>query len=564
MPDAGPAEAVPAQAVEPPHRFHFADFGEYVAALLPDREAVVCDDRRLTFGQFEARTNRLAHHLRDVGIAPGDRVALFFPNATEYLEAMYAAWKIRAVPVNINHRYVADELRYLVDDAEPAALLVGRAQADAAATLGAERLAALKTVLVVDEPRSEGPPLAGAVARVPGAVAFDHAVEGRPETTPDVPGRSGDDHYVLYTGGTTGHPKGVVWRMEDAFYPCFGGGDPARQSPIERPEQIADHVLDQPVTYLCLPPLMHAAGQWVAFSWLWAGGRIVLYAGRFEPERVWQTLADEHANLVTIVGDAVGKPLLDAWLANPGRWDISSLFSLANGGAPISPTLRKRLVETFPNLIINDGFGSSETGAQGGYVGSADDDGVARFRPYGDTTVVLDDDLAPVKPGSGAIGRVALCGRIPLGYHNDPAKTAATFVEHEGRRWVLTGDMATVEEDGAIRLLGRGSQCINTGGEKVFPEEVEAVLQAHDAIADVVVVGVPDERWGQAVGAVVQPRPGARIDLEDVRAFCRSRLAGYKLPKALVLVDEVRRSPAGKADYRWAVATATATVAEGS
>jgi acyl-CoA synthetase (AMP-forming)/AMP-acid ligase II len=305
---------------------------------------------------------------------------------------------------------------------------------------------------------------------------------------------------------------------------------------------------------------MHAAAQWTTMSWLFAGGQTTLMPGSLDPEAVWQAVQDEAVNMLTVVGDAVGRPLMDAWDTHPGRWDVSSLFALSNGGAPMSPALKARIAAIFPSLALVDGFGSSETGAQGsqrlqpGDAGRSG--GLTRFRAYADT-VVLDEDLRPVEPGSGAIGRVGLRGRIPLGYHNDAEKTGETFVEVDGARHVLTGDMATVEADGTIALLGRGSQCINTGGEKVFPEEVEAALHGHSAVADVLVTGVPDERWGSAVVAVVQPKAGADPPtLDELRAHGRTTLAGYKLPKRLVLVDEVRRSPAGKADYRWAAKAA--------
>lgn len=544
----------------PPATFNFADIWEFTADAVPDREALICGARRLTFAELEARANRLANHLLEVGVEPDDRVALICSNATEYLETMLAAWKLRAVPVNVNHRYSTNELAVILDDAAPTVLVYEATLAPALIGLGPERLGAFKTMLAVGDPLTATPaPDAGGL---PGAQTYEAATAHQPTTRPVVEGRSGDDQYLLYTGGTTGAPKGVLWRQEDAFFPCFGGGDPMRGNPVTEPQELADRIGDFQACYFCLAPLMHAAGQWVAMSYLWAGSKVVLHSGSFDPERIWDTVDAEGVHLMTVIGDAVGKPLLEAWLAEPGRWKAESLFAISNGGAPMSAGLKERIADAFPGRVITDGFGSSETGAQGSHALAADrsdaapGQGVARFRPYGDNTAVLGDDLEPVAPGSGEVGRVALRGRIPLGYLNDPVKTAETFIEHGGHRWVLTGDLATVEEDGTVTLLGRGSQCINTGGEKVFSEEVELTLHGHPAVRDVVVVGVPDDRWGQAVCAVVAPAPGTEPTLEELREHCRGSLAGYKLPKHLVLVDDVARSPAGKADYRWARSTA--------
>lgn len=552
------------QQPAPPTTFNFGDIWEYVADAVPDREALVCGPRRLTFSQLEKRANRLANHLLSVGVEPGERVAVFCGNATEYFETLLGCWKIRAVPLNVNHRYSATELAGIIDDSEPTVLVYEAVLAPAVLGIGDERLARFRTMLAVGDPMTASPaPDAGGV---PGALTYDEACAAASDHRPVIEGRSGDDHYILYTGGTTGSPKGVVWRQEDAFFPCFGGGDPTRSNPVSRPEEIAERIGDFVACYLCIAPLMHASGQWVSMSWLWAGSKIVLYPGSFEPARIWDLVDAEGVHMVTVIGDAVGKPLLDEWLANPGRWSAASVFSLSNGGAPMSAGLKERLADAFPGRVITDGFGSSETGAQGSHMLAADrsgdstGQGVAKFRPYGETTAVLNDDLEPVAPGSGEIGRVALRGRIPLGYLNAPEKTAETFVAHGGHRWVLTGDMATVDDDGTVTLLGRGSQCINTGGEKVFSEEVELTLQGHPAVGDVVVVGVPDERWGQVVCAVVAPKDGVAPTLDELREHCRSTLAGYKLPKHLIVVDEVHRSPAGKADYRWARTTAEAAV----
>jgi acyl-CoA synthetase (AMP-forming)/AMP-acid ligase II len=542
--------------------FNLADVWEAVVPRVADREALVCDGRRLTYAQVEARANQLADFLREQGVGPGDHIGLYLVNGPEYLEAMLAAFKLRAVPINVNHRYVAEELRYLFDDADVVGVLYQRELAPRlAAIVGG--LPAVRWCLAVGQPAEgasadgDGDGLDEAVAAL-GDREYEATLAGRPTEATYGP-RTGDDPYVIYTGGTTGLPKGVVWRQEDAFFACIGGGDPMRlQGPVDEPGQLFDRIVDGTFTYLPVAPLMHAAGQWTALSWLFAGGRIVLLPGSLDPVRVWRTVEEEGVNLLTVVGDPVVRPLLDAWEA-AGPFDVSTLFSIGSGGAPLSPTSKDRLMGLLPGVGVVDGFGSSETGAQGSQrleVG-ATSGGVTQFTPYGESTTVLDEaTLRPVEPGSGVIGRVARRGRIPQGYYGDPEKTAATFVEHDGDRWVLTGDLALVEGDGTVTLLGRGSQCVNTGGEKVFPEEVEGVLKSHPAVYDVLVVGADDARWGQRVVAVVQPVPGTSPSLDELAEHCRAQLAGYKVPRGLVLVDQVERSPAGKADYRWARATA--------
>ena len=531
--------------------YNLADLWEAVSDRVAEREAVVCGDRRLTYAQLEERANRLANHLLDVGVGPGDFVGCYLVNGTEYLEMLLAAFKVRAVPVNINYRYVADELRYLLDDSGCVVLVCNEEFVPRVAEV-APQVPTLRHTLVV-----AGAPDGSADlddTGVPDPVDYEATLVRSSPERPHVEGRGDDDTYVLYTGGTTGMPKGVVWRMGDAFFGCIGGGDPMRMTgPVSSPDEVLERIIDFDFVFYALAPLMHAAAQWVSLMWFLSGAKVVLHCGSFDGEQVWRTVEQEKVSVMTVVGDAMARPLCDAWDAT-GPFDVSSMFSLSNGGAPLSPALRDRLRSYVPDVLLTDGFGSSEAGIQGSRRLAPGEEAGERvtFDSVADGTVVLDEHDRPLVPGSGATGRVAMSGHIPLRYHNAPEKTAATFVDIGGVRHVLTGDMATVEEDGTIVLLGRGSQCINTGGEKVYPEEVEGVLKAHPDVYDVLVVGVPDERWGQRVTAVLQPSEGAAPTLDELDGHCRGRLAGYKIPRSLVLVDRVVRSPAGKADYRWA------------
>ncbi len=520
--------------------YNLADVFQAVADRVGDREALVCGDRRLTYRQLDDRVTRLSNVFLEAGLGRGDHIGIYLRNGTEYLEAMLAAFVVGAIPVNINFRYVADELRYLFTNADLVGLVVDpefQVSLDAVAT----DVASLRWTLAIGDD-------------------YEAALAAADDVRPEI-SRSNDDHYLLYTGGTTGLPKGVLWRQEDAFFACIGGGDPMRLSgPVSEPAEVLDRIIDFEFCAYPLAPLMHAASQWTSLSWLFCGARVVLSPTSFDAVSVWEPIAREKVSTLIIVGDAMARPLIDAWDAY-GPYDASSMFALGSGGAPLTVSLKDRLCAILPTTMITDGFGSSETGAQGSQrmEPGASSGGVTKFTRLGEGTTVLTDDLSEVEPGSGVIGRVALTGRIPLGYYNDPEGTAATFVEHDGRRWVVTGDAATVDADGTVTLLGRGSVSINTGGEKVYAEEVEGVIKAHPSVYDAVVVGVPHERFGEAVAAIVSLTPGAALDLEELSGHCRTSIAGYKVPRSLVIVDEVVRSPVGKADYRWARATALGT-----
>jgi len=531
--------------------FNLADLFEGVVDAIPEREAVVCGERRLTFAELDERATRLAHWLASQGIGKGDHIGLYLYNGTEYLEASLAAYKIRAVPININYRYVEEELRYLFANADLCAVIHHREFAPRVAAV-AKELPELRTFLSVED----GSGIDTTAPDYEEALASSSNVR-------DFAARSADDLYILYTGGTTGMPKGVMWRQEDLFFAALSGGNPYG-APPERPEQVAENARNgTAVTSFPVAPLMHGAAQWAAMIFLYAGGRTVLAPGkRFDPATVWRLVQDEKVQALSIVGDAIGRPLAEELERNPS-YDTSSLMVIGSGGATFSEAVKEQLRARLPNTILLDTFGGSEGGNQGHGVERDEGAQGPRFQGH-DHTAVLDEHHQPVAPGSGIVGMLARRGHIPLGYYKDEEKTAATFIDAGGTRWVVPGDMAMVEADGSITLLGRGSVCINTGGEKVFPEEVEAALRKHPSIFDAVVVGVPDERWGERVAAVVQLRDGHTLTIEDLDAHARRHVAGYKVPRLLCVVQQMQRQPSGKADYRWAAAEATnAARAEG-
>ncbi|MGN9783757.1 acyl-CoA synthetase [Nonomuraea sp. ZG12] len=517
--------------------FNHADLFEGLTDAIGERTAVICGAERRTYAELDAEANRLAHYLLSRGIRAGDHVGIHLYNGIEYVAGLLATLKIRAVPINVNYRYVEAELLYLYRDSRIRALIYD-VEFDA-------RVAAV----VRDSPELDHLVAAGGPSAVPGAVPYEEALKaGSPERGFEP--RSGQDVYIIYTGGTTGMPKGAMWHVEDLFM-AFGGGNPYGE-PRATPQEVIDEAVKAgPLIMMAAPPLMHGAAQMATFITWWMGGTMV-YVRKFQADEVWRTIERERVFTLNITGDAMARPLADA-LAG-GGYDVSSLIVVSSTGAILTGAVRDRLQELLPNVMILDNFGSTESGyTASGVAGSSPEKGL-RYQPNATSgLVVLDDRLRPVTPGSGEVGTLAKAGRIAFGYYNDPDKTARTFVTtDDGTRWLLTGDLARVEEDGTVTVFGRGSQCINTGGEKVYPEEVEAVLKGHAAVFDAVVTGVPDERWGSRVAAVIEARPGSGVTDADLDAHCRRLLSGYKVPRTYVFVAEMVRSPAGKADYRWA------------
>ena len=554
--------AVPGNgASEPtsPRAFNLADLFEIVVDTVPERTALVCPARadgpdpggpgvRWTYRQLDERANRLGHHLLDHGVKAGDHVAVLAWNRAEWIEVQLGIYKARASVINVNFRYVADELSYMLDNSDAVAVVFERSFAPMVAEVRADA-PKLRHFVVIDD-GDDGEEAAKAIAEL-GAVDYEDALAAASPDR-DFPPRSPDDLYILYTGGTTGMPKGVLWRSEDIFFAALGGGG-FGQEPIMTPEELAGRVAtdDAVVVNVVNAPVMHGGGQWASFIGFFGGNTVVLNCDHhFDGQHVARMAADEHATSIMVVGDAMARPLADA-IANPADdYDLSSVFIVGSGGAILSKAIREELQQLLPNAMVMDSFGASETGHAGTVMDL--ERGGPRFT-MNPTTNVLDDEGRPVQPGSGQVGKLARCGHIPLGYYKDEEKTATTFlVDPGGRRWVIPGDSATISADGVLELLGRGSVCINTGGEKVYPEEVEAALKAHPDVFDAVVVGVPDERFQERVAAIVTLRGDANIELDDLQDFCHTKIARYKVPRQLHVTDEIPRTPVGKPDYRWA------------
>ncbi len=516
----------------------FARVWDAIAEVAPDREAIVAGDARRTYGDFAARATGLATWLWLQGVRPGDKVAMNLTNRPEYLETFFAAGKIGAVPVNVNYRYKTEEIRYLLDDSDAKVVVTEAAFArdtrKAAKFIG--RRIGRKFAPVVIEVGEE---LDAAIRD--GAAADATGWRARPP--------SGDDLMFLYTGGTTGMPKGVMWRNDDLYVALWQMGRPGTEppDPVE-----AVRAGKAAATALPACPLMHGTGLFITLSTLAGGGTVVLLDGvGLDVPRIWAEVERNAVQVLTIVGDVFARPLLAALDAEPVRFDLSSLRAITSSGVTWSPEVKRGLLEHLPRVTMLDSLGASE-GLMSRSAAKASDREIAPARfAVNDRVKVFTKEGREVSWGTEEVGMVAVGGRIPLGYFKDPEKTAETFKVVDGVRYSIPGDFATVDADGTIRLLGRGSATVNTGGEKVYPEEIELTLRKNKGVFDCVVVGVPDARFGEMVIALVQVTDGYYTDEVELKAFCKSKgLANYKVPRRVLFTDTLRRAPNGKADYK--------------
>jgi acyl-CoA synthetase (AMP-forming)/AMP-acid ligase II len=526
--------------------FNLADLFERVVDELGDERRALSSGgtglatTHLTYAQLEERSNRLANHLSHEGVGAEDHVGVHLHNRAEYLECTLAAFKLRAVPINLNHRYTAHELAHVLREGAMVAVVTEADLRPVVEEAGAGT-DGLHAMLACDDD-------------------YDAALASSSGHRPSADGRSGDDLSILFTGGTTGMPKGVMWRHEDLFFAALGGRGAPRQGipALEDPSQAgvwARRGLGIDVR-MPLCPMMHGLGNWTALTALLTGGRCVIDRDRsLDAATALRLASEERVEFLMVIGDAIARPLVDALRSHPSAYDLSALRMISSSGAVLSPTVRAELAELLPEVHVGNRFGSSETAGQGRVLDADGDRGTKLL--VDDDTTVLDDDLRPVVPGTGQVGRLARKGRIPIGYWNDPERTATTFPVVDGTRWSVPGDLASVGADGTIDLLGRGTTVINTGGEKVFPEEVESAVKEHPAVYDALAVGVPDDKFGQQVTVVISTRAGVDAPgLEDLQTTCRQRLAGYKVPRAVVAVPEIRRTAVGKGDYLWALSIA--------
>jgi fatty-acyl-CoA synthase len=540
---------------EPDVQFNLAEVHEAVSAAIPDRLALVTSSQRYTYQELTADSRRFASALAARGFgaqrerselagheAGQDRLAIYLHNGVEYVVGMLGAFKARVAPLNVNYRYVADELRYVLRDADATIVMYHAAFAPVLAEVLADLPAVALLIQVADDSGN---------ALLPGAVGYDELLaEGSPDPVAIEP--SPDDLYILYTGGTTGQPKGVLWRQHDIFIASMGGRPFGATEPYGSLEAIVEAAKTGGSKLMILAPLMHGAAQWTTFMSFTMGNTIVFAADpkRLDPAAVLQRVQAEQVLSLQIVGDAMGRPIIDE--IERGGYDLSGLFMLGSGGAPLHADLKTRFLELVPHAMVMDAVGSSEGGIQLAHASTKGDVSTGTFGAAPETLVISADRTRVLEPGEDEQGWIARHGHLPLGYLGDPVKTAATFPTIGGVRYSTPGDRAVHRADGVIELLGRDSVTINSGGEKIFAEEVESALRSHPAVYDVVVVGRPSERWGSEVVAVIRLAADVSVTEAEILAAAEPHIARYKLPKAIVFRDDLHRSPAGKADYAWA------------
>jgi 3-oxocholest-4-en-26-oate---CoA ligase len=520
----------------------FADVWEVVAQQLPDATAQIQGDRRITWRDYDRRANGIPQSFFDAGVEEQDKVAQYLYNCPEYLESVYAAFKAGLAPINTNYRYLDDELVYLWDNGDVVAVVFHGTFSDRIEGIR-DRVPRVKLWLWVDDGSGDCPAW---------ATPYEAAAEaGGSDPVQGEWGRDGDHLLLLYTGGTTGMPKGVMWRQDDLFRSLVGTFIPSVRDAEASLDLIREAVKAPGVVGMPACPLMHGTGWFTQLIVMSGGGCTVTLESRtLDVEELLSTVERESVNSIAIVGDAFAKPMLRALDAAPGKYDLSSLVMISSSGVMFSEASKQALLAHHSGMMIVDAFSSSEALGMGQSVSSAAGSSTTAKFTLGENTKVITDDGREVLPGSGETGRVAVGGWQPVGYYKDEAKSAATFITFEGKRYSVPGDYAVVEADGSLSLLGRGSVCINTGGEKVFPEEVEEVLKTHDSIVDAVAVGLPDEKFGEAITAVVELAPGAAFDERAVVVHVKDKLAAYKAPKRVLAIDTIGRAPNGKVDYK--------------
>ena len=531
--------------------FNAADIFEGVVDRVPDREAIVHGSTRLTYKELDSRSNKAANALKKLGIKKGSHIGIYAFNCVEWLEIMLGAYKLCAIPININYRYVEEELKYLIDNADMEAIFYHKQFSNKLENIKSH-LPLLKDFICIEDDSGEDDV-------IDKSFNFEDLIANEDESRLDVD-RSGDDKYILYTGGTTGMPKGVVWRMEDVLMTLGGGIDAVTGEKYPTPEAFADKCLQDQTIALALAPFMHGGAQWQSFNSFFSGWKLIINDQvSFDADYVWEVVAKEKVMNLTIMGDAMGRPLCDALpRAIEKGLDLSSLFVLSSTASVFSASIKDTILEYLPNLFLIDAVGSSETGATGVNIHTKDgklkDSGGGPKFTKPNFSEILNLDTKEVIPPSDTetIGYLARKGHVPVAYYKDEEKSKKTFIEVGGVRYSIPGDMAKYEEDGQMTLLGRGSVSINSGGEKIFPEEVEMALKAHPNIFDCLVVGVKDDRWGQKVVAVIQRRENDELSLDDIKEVASKYIASYKMPKEIIFSELIERAPSGKPNYQWA------------